>query len=163
PQDPFLLPLSMAENIAYGRPGASRTEIIAAAVAAKASEFIERLPQGYDTVIGERGVTLSGGEKQRLSIARALLKDAPILVLDEPTAALDARTESDLSKALQTAMQDRTTIIIAHRLSTIRHADRIIVLEHGRIVETGQHDQLQSAGGVYEQLLLGQGNPIAAV
>lgn len=163
PQDPFLLPLSIAENIAYGRPGASRTEIIAAAVAAKASEFIERLPQGYDTVIGERGVTLSGGEKQRLSIARALLKDAPILVLDEPTAALDARTESDLSKALQTAMQDRTTIIIAHRLSTIRHADRIIVLEHGRIVETGQHDQLQSAGGVYEQLLLGQGNPIAAV
>jgi ATP-binding cassette subfamily B protein/subfamily B ATP-binding cassette protein MsbA len=133
-QEPFLLPLSVAENIAYGRPAADRNEIVKAAVAARADEFIRQLPQGYDTVIGERGATLSGGEKQRIAIARALLKDAPVLILDEPTSALDAQTEADLLEALERLMEGRTTFIIAHRLSTIRHADRIVVLEEGRVV-----------------------------
>ena len=133
PQDPFLLPLSIAENIAYARPHASRAEIVAAAVASKADAFIEQLPLGYDTIVGERGVTLSGGERQRLSIARALLKNAPILILDEPTSSLDAQTESLLVEALDVLMRGRTTIIIAHRLSTVRKADRIVVLERGRV------------------------------
>lgn len=133
PQDPFLLPLSIAENIAYARPHASRAEIVAAAVASKADAFIQQLPSGYDTIVGERGVTLSGGERQRLSIARALLKNAPILILDEPTSALDAQTESLLVEALDVLMRGRTTIIIAHRLSTVRKADRIVVLEGGRV------------------------------
>jgi ATP-binding cassette subfamily B protein/subfamily B ATP-binding cassette protein MsbA len=137
-QESFLFPLSIADNIAYGRPGAGRDEIIAAATAARAHEFIERLPEGYDSVIGERGATLSGGEKQRLAIARALLKDAPILLLDEPTSALDAFTESSLMEALEELMRGRTTIIIAHRLSTIRNADRVVALEGGRIVEQGK-------------------------
>lgn len=152
PQEPFILPLTIAENIAYARPQASRDEIIAAAVAAKADGFIERLPQGYDTPVGERGITLSGGEKQRLSIARALLKDAPILILDEPTAALDALTEAALVEALENLMRGRTTLIIAHRLSTIRHADRIVVIENGRIVEQGKPDELSSVDSRYEQL-----------
>lgn len=133
-QEPFIFPLTVAENIAYGRMDASREEIEAAVRAAKAHAFIERLPNGYDTVIGERGATLSGGEKHRLSIARAFVKDAPILILDEPTSALDARTESMLLDALGLLMRGRTTFIIAHRLSTIRKADRILVLEHGRMV-----------------------------
>src|SRR5262249_43072408 len=133
-QEPFLFPLSVADNLSYGRPSASREEIIAAAEAANADAFIRRLPDGYDTVIGERGATLSGGEKQRLAIARALLKDAPILILDEPTSALDARTEMLLLEALERLMQGRTTFIIAHRLSTIRNADRIVVLEAGQVV-----------------------------
>jgi ATP-binding cassette subfamily B protein/subfamily B ATP-binding cassette protein MsbA len=152
PQEPFILPLTIAENIAYARPQASRDEIIAAALAAKADGFIERLPQGYDTPVGERGITLSGGEKQRLSIARALLKDAPILILDEPTAALDALTEAALVEALENLMRGRTTLIIAHRLSTIRHADRIVVIENGRIVEQGKPDELSSVDSRYEQL-----------
>lgn len=138
PQEPFLLPFSIAENIAYGRPNATRDEVIAAARAAQAHSFIERLPRGYDTVIGERGVTLSGGEKQRLSIARALLMDAPILILDEPTSALDASTEAELLEALKRVMVGRTTFIIAHRLSTIRNADQIVVLENGKIAKRGQ-------------------------
>jgi ATP-binding cassette subfamily B protein/subfamily B ATP-binding cassette protein MsbA len=121
-QEPFLLPLSVAENIAYGRPDAAPGDIEAAARAANAHEFIVRLPLGYQTILGERGVTLSGGERQRLSIARALLKDAPILILDEPTSALDAGTEALLLDALERLMQGRTTLIIAHRLSTIRMA-----------------------------------------
>ena len=148
-QDPFLLPLTAGENIAYGRPEASQEEIIAAAVAANADGFIRELPKGYDTLLGERGATLSGGQRQRLAIARALLKDAPILILDEPTSALDAQTETLLLEALERLMQGRTTFIIAHRLSTIRNADRIVVIEDGRVAEAGTHSNLIAANGLY--------------
>lgn len=148
-QEPFLLPLTVVQNIAYGRPYATRDEIVAAAVAANAHEFIRRLPGGYDAVVGQRGATFSGGEKQRLSIARALLKDAPVLILDEPTSALDVQTETQILEALERLMEGRTTFIIAHRLSTVRRADRIIVLEDGRVVETGSHHDLTAAGGRY--------------
>jgi ATP-binding cassette subfamily B protein len=151
-QDPLLLPISVGENIAYGRPDASFEEVRAAAEAANAAEFIDRLPGGYDTVLVEQGASLSGGQRQRLAIARALLKDAPILVLDEPTAALDAETESLLVEALERLMQDRTTFVIAHRLSTVRHADRIVVLDQGRIVETGSHHDLLNRQGQYHHL-----------
>jgi len=151
-QEPFIFGLTVAENIAYGRPDASRDEIAAAAVAANADGFVSRLPHGYDTVVGERGTTLSGGEKQRLSIARALLKDAPILILDEPTSALDARAEALLLDALNRLMAGRTTFIIAHRLSTIRQADRILVLDHGEIVEQGRHAELMARRGLYASL-----------
>ena len=148
-QETFLLPISVASNIAYGRPEASHADIVAAATAANADEFIRTLPDRYDTVLGERGATLSGGQAQRISIARALLKDAPILILDEPTSALDAETEALLLAALERLMSGRTTFIIAHRLSTIRHADRIVVLENGRIIEAGKHDQLLALNGAY--------------
>jgi ATP-binding cassette subfamily B protein/subfamily B ATP-binding cassette protein MsbA len=148
-QEPFLFPLSIADNIAYGQPSASRAEIEAAARAANAHTFVERLPQGYDTLVGERGATLSGGERQRLAIARALLKDAPILILDEPTSALDAETEGQLLEALERLMVGRTTLLIAHRLSTIRHANSIVVLDDGAIVERGTHPQLMAAHGRY--------------
>ena len=152
-QDPFIFPYSIAENIAYGRPDATREEIEAAARAANADAFIRRLPEGYDTVVGERGATLSGGEKQRLSIARAFLKDAPILVLDEPTSALDAKTERMLLDALERLMAGRVTFIIAHRLSTIRHADQILVIQEGEIVERGSHAALMKMpDGVYAGL-----------
>jgi ATP-binding cassette subfamily B protein/subfamily B ATP-binding cassette protein MsbA len=151
-QEPFIFPLTAAENIAYGRPDAPRERIVAAAEAASADGFITRLPEGYDTIIGERGATLSGGEKQRLSIARAFLKDAPILILDEPTSALDARTESLLLGALKRLMQGRTTFIIAHRLSTIRNADTILVIDEGRIVEQGRHADLMIRDGLYANL-----------
>jgi ATP-binding cassette subfamily B protein/subfamily B ATP-binding cassette protein MsbA len=148
-QEPFLFPISIGENIAYGFPHATLQQIEAAARAANAHEFILRLPQGYQTVIGERGATLSGGERQRISIARALLKNAPILILDEPTSALDVETEQSLLEALERLTRDRTTFIIAHRLSTIRRADRIIVLKDGQIVESGTHAELLARRGIY--------------
>ncbi len=148
-QEPFLLPLSVAENIAYGRPGATRAEIEAAAEAANAAEFIAGMPEGYETVLGERGATLSGGQRQRLAIARALLKDAPIVVLDEPTSALDATTEAGLMEALDRLMERRTVVVIAHRFTTVQRADRILFLKSGRIAETGSHADLLCAGGSY--------------
>jgi ATP-binding cassette subfamily B protein/subfamily B ATP-binding cassette protein MsbA len=151
-QESFLFPFSIAENIAFGRPGVGQEQIEAAARAANAHEFISRLPQGYATVVGERGATLSGGERQRIAIARALLKDAPVLVLDEPTSALDAATEASVLEALERLMAGRTTIIIAHRLSTISRAQRIIVLDHGRPVETGTHNQLLHRQSHYARL-----------
>jgi ATP-binding cassette subfamily B protein/subfamily B ATP-binding cassette protein MsbA len=151
-QEPFLLPVTIAENIAYGRPSATMAEIISAAKAAQIDSFIERLPRGFATQVGEAGVTLSGGERQRLAIARALLMDAPILLLDEPTASLDSETETAFLEALNRLIKGRTTFIIAHRLSTIRNAHRIIVLDHGRILETGSHAELMARRGAYYQL-----------
>jgi ATP-binding cassette, subfamily B, bacterial len=151
-QESFLFPFSIAENIAYGRPGASREDVVAAAVAANAHEFVSGLPEGYETVVGERGATLSGGERQRVAIARALLKDAPLLVLDEPTSALDAETEGSLLEALDRLMAGRTTVVIAHRLSTIRRADRILVVRDGEIAERGTHDELVALGGHYARM-----------
>ncbi len=151
-QEPFIFPLTIAENIAYGKPDATRDEIIAAAEAANADAFIRRLPEGYDTIVGERGATLSGGEKQRIGIARAFIKDAPILILDEPTSSLDAATEALLLDALHRLTIGRTTFIIAHRLSTIRQADQIIVLNRGRIAEQGRHTDLLRKDGLYADL-----------
>ena len=155
-QESFILPLSIADNIAYGRPEATRSEIEAVARAANASEFIERLPMGYDTVVGERGATLSGGERQRLAIARAFLRDAPLLILDEPTSSLDVGTESLVLGALERLTRGRTVLVIAHRLSTVRRADRIVVLQQGEIAEQGTHDELIAAGGLYHGLHMTQ-------
>ncbi|MDQ3815994.1 MAG: ABC transporter ATP-binding protein/permease [Armatimonadota bacterium] len=151
-QEPCLFYFTIAENNANGRHDDNRAEIEAAARAANAHDFIERLPEGYDTVLGERGTTLSGGERQRLAIARALLKDAPVLILDEPTSALDAKTERLLLEALERLKQGRTTFIIAHRLSTIRGADQIVVLKDGAIIETGTHAELLARNGLYSRL-----------
>ena len=134
----------------------SREEIIAAAQLAYADEFIQNLPQGYDTPVGENGVLLSGGQRQRLAIARAILKDAPILILDEATSALDNESERYIQAALEHVMKNRTTLVIAHRLSTIKRADKIIVLQHGRVMEQGTHEQLLAMGGHYSQLYQGQ-------
>ncbi|PWF47985.1 cyanophycin metabolism-associated ABC transporter [Massilia glaciei] len=151
-QEPFLFFGTIAENIAYGRPGARRDEIIAAARAAHAHEFILRLPQGYDSMVGERGQGLSGGERQRISIARALLIDPRILIMDEATSSVDSETEKEIQKALDNLVQGRTTIAIAHRLSTLHRADRLVVLDRGVVVEQGSHDELMARGGAYFRL-----------
>ncbi len=152
-QDVFLFDDTVAANIAYGgKRNASRTEVEAAARAANALEFIERMPQGFETTIGENGARLSGGQRQRIAIARAILKDAPILILDEATSALDSESERAVQEALETLMQGRTTLVIAHRLSTVEHADRIVVLAQGRVAEIGNHAELLASGGVYAGL-----------
>ena len=152
PQDAFIFGASVADNIAYGAPGASREAIVAAARQAAADGFIAALPQGYDTELGERGVTLSGGERQRLAIARAILKDAPALLLDEATSSLDAESETLVQGALERLMKGRTTLVIAHRLATIVNAHRILVIEAGSVVEEGTHASLLAANGLYARL-----------
>ncbi len=152
PQEPMLFHRSIRENIAYGKPDATDEEIIEVAKKAQAHDFIMSLEEGYDTLVGERGVKLSGGQKQRVAIARAMLKNAPILVLDEATSALDSESEVAIQKALQELMEGKTVIAVAHRLSTLREMDRIIVLENGQIVEDGNHNELSNSGGTYQKL-----------
>ncbi len=162
-QETLLFNESVAANIAYGRPGATSEEIERAARAADAHDFILALPHGYDTRIGEKGVTLSGGQRQRLAIARAILKDAPILILDEATSSLDSESEAEVQRALERLMEDRTVLVVAHRLSTIRRADRIVVLMEGRIIEEGTHGRLVEAGGEYARMLaIASGGPMEA-
>jgi len=152
PQDVTIFAASIHDNIAFGMPDATREAVRAAAVAAQADEFISKLDQGYDTLAGERGVTLSGGQRQRIAIARAILKDAPVLLLDEATSALDAESETLVQKALDGLMRNRTTLVIAHRLATVLKADRILVLENGKVVEEGTHQSLVAQGGLYAKL-----------
>jgi len=152
PQDVTIFAASIHDNIAFGVPNATREAVRAAAIAAQADEFIAKLDNGYDTLAGERGITLSGGQRQRIAIARAILKDAPVLLLDEATSALDAESETLVQKALDGLMRNRTTLVIAHRLATVLKADRILVLENGRVVEEGTHQSLVAAGGLYAKL-----------
>jgi ATP-binding cassette subfamily B protein len=162
-QEPFLFFGTIAENIAYGKPDASRADIIAAARAAHAHEFILRLPQAYDSMVGERGQGLSGGERQRISIARALLIDPRILILDEATSSVDSETEKEIQKALDNLVKGRTTIAIAHRLSTLQKADRLVVLDRGQVVEVGPHDELMAREGAYYRLYQAQARNVDAV
>ena len=152
-QEPILFATTIAENIRYGLPGASDLEVRAAAQTANAHDFVSQFSEGYRTLVGERGVRLSGGQKQRVAIARAVLKDPRVLILDEATSALDAESEHLVKEALERLMQDRTTLIIAHRLSTVRNADRVVVLDEGRVVQVGSHDTLMSEGGLYRTLV----------
>ena len=152
PQDPVIFSANALENIRYGRPAASDAEVVAAAKSAQVEEFINRLPEGYQTFLGERGTRLSGGQRQRIAIARAILKNAPLLLLDEATSALDAESEILVQQGLNAAMHGRTTLIIAHRLATVQNAHRIVVLERGRIVETGTPADLRNQGGLYARL-----------
>ena len=151
-QETVLFRGTIRENIAYGRPGATDEEIVAAAKVANADEFISRMPHGYDTIVGERGDTLSGGQRQRIGIARAVIRNSPIMILDEPTAALDTESEHLVIDALRELMKGRTVIMIAHRLSTISEADKIIVLKDGVVAEEGSHNALLALGGVYAEL-----------
>jgi len=155
-QQTILFNDTVKNNIAYGKMGEPMEEIIKAAQAANAHGFIQNLPQGYDTIIGEQGIKLSGGERQRISIARALLKNAPILILDEATSSLDSESEVEVQKALEYLMQGRTTLVIAHRLSTVRRADRIVVISNGTIKEIGTHEELLEKNGEYKRLYLMQ-------
>ena len=152
PQEPVIFAATARENIRFGRPEASDAEIETAARAAAAHEFIARLPEGYHTFVGERGVMLSGGQKQRLAIARAILRDAPVLLLDEATSALDAESERAVQHAVEALAEGRTTLIIAHRLATVKRADRIVVLQEGRVVAEGTHGALVAEGGLYARL-----------
>ncbi|MEE2644771.1 MAG: ATP-binding cassette domain-containing protein, partial [Myxococcota bacterium] len=151
-QQVYLFDGTIRENLLYGRPDASEDDLIEAAKRSEAHDFIAALPQGYDTAIGDRGLQLSGGQRQRLSLARVILKDPPIMILDEATSAVDNETEAAIQRSLKTVSAGRTTVVIAHRLSTIREADRIVVLEAGRLVEEGQHGALLEAGGLYARL-----------
>ncbi|MBP6709145.1 MAG: ATP-binding cassette domain-containing protein, partial [Candidatus Accumulibacter sp.] len=161
-QEPFLFFGTIAENIAYGKPDATRAEIVAAARAAHAHEFILRLPHGYDSLVGERGQALSGGERQRISIARALLIDPKILILDEATSSVDTTTEKEIQKALDNLVRGRTTIAIAHRLSTLREANRLVVLDRGSVVEVGSHADLMAREGHYYRLYQAQARNVDA-
>jgi len=152
PQDPSLFHRTLGENISYGRPMATESDIVNAATSASISSFIDTLPQGYQTLVGERGVKLSGGQRQRIAIARAIVKNSPILVLDEATSALDSETEKEIQQAILCAMEGRTTLVVAHRLSTLRHMDRIIVMDNGRIIEDGNFATLISQGGTFKKL-----------
>jgi ATP-binding cassette subfamily B protein len=152
PQEPVIFAASVTENVRYARPAASLAEVRAACEAAWADEFVRALPQGYDTDLGERGVKLSGGQRQRIAIARAILADRPILLLDEATSALDAESERMVQAALEVLMKNRSTLVIAHRLATVQRADRIVVIDGGRVVETGSHARLVAGGGLYAHL-----------
>jgi ATP-binding cassette subfamily B protein len=161
-QDVFIFSTTIWENIAYGKAGATDDEVLNASKMAQLHDEIMRLPKGYDTLVGERGVTLSGGQRQRLSIARTLLMDPPILVLDDSTSSVDAVTEARIQEAMATVVQGRTTFVIAHRITSVQHADNVVVLESGRIAESGSPRELLAGGGLYQQMANLQRNPEAA-